>query len=242
MSAMDRLEAEMDERSARLSPDARYYWQCHRPRYRYFIKAVRRLARERSFASILDVGMGFETLILGRLFPDSRIDGLGIYEDDRYRPENPFTFQKVDLNDLSVLASGRLPRPATYDLVVCMEVIEHLWTPPDAVWRYFSALLRPGGILFATTPNAAWLKNRLKLLCGRNPFETLKTDRLRFGHVREYTKAEIEGSFAAANLKKRLLERRGLYRFNNLKDRCYSRAADLLHPSLRRTLVAVYQK
>jgi hypothetical protein len=39
-----------------------------------------------------------------------------------------------------------------------------------------------------------------------------------------------------------MVERRGLYRFNNAKDNIYSRIADWTHPSLRRTLVAVCQK
>jgi hypothetical protein len=39
-----------------------------------------------------------------------------------------------------------------------------------------------------------------------------------------------------------MVERRGLYRFNNAKDNIYSRIADWTPPSLRRTLVAVCQK
>ncbi len=41
------------------------------------------------------------------------------------------------------------------------------------------------------TPNAARIRNRLRLLAGRNPFEQLREDSRNPGHFREYTVAEL---------------------------------------------------
>ena len=62
------------------------------------------------------------------------------------------------------------------------------------------------------------------------------------GHIREYTLTELEDAFADTGLTKLKLDRRGLYNFNNPKDNFYSWLADATHPSLRRTLIGVYQK
>jgi SAM-dependent methyltransferase len=176
------------------------------------------------------------------LMPHARVDCMGLYEDDRYRPGQPSEFHRIDLNEVvshqsiaTISAGGR------YDLIVCMEVLEHLYTPPSAVLEFLSAMLKPAGLIFITTPNAAWLKNRIKLLYGKNPFEMLTTDRSHMGHVREYTLGELKAASAAAGLSAIKTERKGLYYFSSLKDRFYSRLAEI-HPSLRRTLVLIARK
>lgn len=232
----------MAEFSKRLSPEAAIYWQRHRPRYRYLMDLLEHMRANHAFHRILDIGMGFQTLLISKLFPESRVDCLGIYEDDRYRPANAFTFHAMDLNDVALKEHPQAAASGPFDLIVFMEVLEHLYTPPETVLRFLASILRDGGVIVITTPNAAWLKNRIKMLCGKNPFEMLKSDRKNMGHIREYTKLELERSLAAAGLKKLFVERRGLYHFDNIKDNIYSRIADLTHPSLRRTLVAVYQK
>jgi SAM-dependent methyltransferase len=233
---------EVADWSRGLAPEAQYYWRCHEPRYRYLAGMLEELAGSREFRRILDVGMGFETLLLSRLFPQSRVDCLGVYEDERYRPERAFTFHAVDLNDLGVPGRVGDAEGEPYDLIVFMEVLEHLVTPPEIVLAHLASRLADGGIIVVTTPNAAWLKNRIKMLCGKNPFETLRADRKNMGHVREYTRLELERALRTAGLELIRFERRGLYRFNNVKDAIYSRLADWTHPSLRRTLVAVGQK
>lgn len=239
---LEQIESELGELSRRLSPEAAYYWERHQPRYRHVMGILADLGSRRAFPRILDVGMGFQTLFLARMFPESRVDCLGNREDSRYRPEKPFTFYRVDLDEAPYQPDSEAPPPGEFDLIVFMEVLEHLCTPPEPVIGYLASRLRDGGILAVTTPNAAWLKNRIKMLCGRNPFETLRPDRNDRGHIREYTRAELERAFAPSGLRRLLLERRSLYHFNNTKDEVYSRIADLTHPSLRRSMVAVYQK
>jgi 2-polyprenyl-3-methyl-5-hydroxy-6-metoxy-1,4-benzoquinol methylase len=53
--------------------------------------------------------------------------------------------------------------PGSLDLVLCLDVLEHLANPWDAVCR-FSDLLRPGGRMIISVPNIRQLKFIMRLL------------------------------------------------------------------------------
>jgi len=62
-----------------------------------------------------------------------------------------------------------LPFPdASFDVVVAGELLEHLRDPRQLVAEA-RRVLRPGGTLVASVPNAYRLKNRLRFLSGRKP-------------------------------------------------------------------------
>lgn len=54
---------------------------------------------------------------------------------------------------------------ATFDRVQCIEVIEHLMDPVTTL-REINRVLKPGGELFISTPNATWWAHRVLMLCG----------------------------------------------------------------------------
>lgn len=244
---MDHLSPILDELAAysvQLGEEAVHYWKCHLPRLVYVAREIEQLQRRRPHRRVLDIGMGFQTLMLRRLLPEAVIECAGIGEDARFRPEGKFRFHELDLNRVS-----RTPAPPAspagdgdYDLILFMEVLEHLYTPPDLVLRHLAAQLAPDGVMIVTTPNAAWLKNRLKLLRGRNPYDLLRPDPREMGHIREYTKTEMEAAISAAGLVTRKFDRLGLYRFSGIKDRFYSSLSDHLHPSLSRSMAAICAK
>ena len=64
--------------------------------------------------------------------------------------------------------AGHLPfADGSFDGVICAEVFEHLFDPRAAASEIFR-VLRPGGVLFATVPNAAYWRRRAELaFCGR---------------------------------------------------------------------------
>ena len=78
-----------------------------------------------------------------------------------------------------------------FDLIVCAETIEHLHTPPEFALMMLGSLLKPGGVLLVTTPNACNIAQRLKLLLGSNPFERIRYYSRNPGHFREYTRSEM---------------------------------------------------
>jgi SAM-dependent methyltransferase len=70
-------------------------------------------------------------------------------------------FEAVRINDASVLPFEN----ASFDVVVCSEVLEHLLAPQLAVAEAFR-VLRCGGRLIVTVPNAAYWRDRVDALFG----------------------------------------------------------------------------
>jgi 2-polyprenyl-3-methyl-5-hydroxy-6-metoxy-1,4-benzoquinol methylase len=87
-------------------------------------------------------------------------------------------------------------QPQTYDIVLCMGVIEHIPHTPRLLLESLNRVLKPGGLLVIDTPNLAYLYNRQKLARGESIFCPISLQyftELPFeGHHREYTLAEVE--------------------------------------------------
>src|SRR6478735_11926585 len=100
----------------------------------------------------------------------------------------------------------RVPYPlddGAYDGVVYTEVFEHLRDYPVRSLEECARILRPGGFLFFTTPNAAYLVNRVRLLRGRSVYTPMHdwiggVPHAR--HAREYLWPEVHEALALAGL------------------------------------------
>lgn len=98
---------------------------------------------------------------------------------------------------------------ASFDAVVCNEVFEHLRVNPVFTVREINRVLRPGGRLMLSTPNLRSYRGVVNLVghgrawsVGAEPYEQYaKLERLgHMGHVREYTRREVEDFLAACGL------------------------------------------
>jgi len=58
----------------------------------------------------------------------------------------------------------------TYDLVVCMEVLEHLSVDPMYMLAELNRITKPGGQIFLTTPNITSARGIWKMLRGEAPY------------------------------------------------------------------------
>jgi 2-polyprenyl-3-methyl-5-hydroxy-6-metoxy-1,4-benzoquinol methylase len=76
----------------------------------------------------------------------------------------------------------------SFDAVVAGEILEHVRFPDEVVGE-IGRVLRPGGVVVGSVPNAFRLKNRLKFLLGRSPENNPM-------HLRMYSPASIRAELA----------------------------------------------
>ncbi len=92
----------------------------------------------------------------------------------------------------------------SFDAVIMTEVYEHLREYPVRSLLEVRRILRPGGRFYFTTPNAAYVMNRARLLLGRSvatPLHDWIGGLPHARHAREYTFGEVEELFAHAGLR-----------------------------------------
>jgi len=86
--------------------------------------------------------------------------------------------------------SDAFPYPdGSFDVVFFCEIIEHLLSEPRI--SEMRRVLRPGGHVLLTTPNATRLGNLVYLAKGRNIYDTYSPAGPHGRHNREYTLAEV---------------------------------------------------
>jgi glycosyltransferase involved in cell wall biosynthesis len=102
--------------------------------------------------NVLDVGCGSGTIIKKLLAINKNAVGVDINEQfiEFCRTKYPSgKFYRLDANNLKVFENN------SFDSVVCSEVLEHLDAPENAL-KEFYRVLRCGGSLIVTTPNASF--------------------------------------------------------------------------------------
>jgi len=139
----------------------------------------------------------------------------------------------------------------SFDAVLLTEVLEHLREYPSRSLEEARRILRPGGVLLITTPNAAYVRNRVRLLLGRSVY-TPMADWL-YGlphaqHAREYTVSELELLVRHAGLEPTCITSRHFYSTGGSR-RAFDRAAKTLvdqmarvAPTLGPTLILVARR
>ena len=112
-------------------------------------------SRRNTQLQILDAGSGFGqyTYRMSRLFPHSRIKGVDVKVEQIADCNQFFTrigkgeqvhFEEADLTKFN--------EPATYDLILSVDVMEHI-LEDEQVFSNFHTSLQPGGVLFISTPS-----------------------------------------------------------------------------------------
>ena len=139
------------------------------------------------------------------MFPGARltaIDVSGVYLDIARKNLAGYNvrFFKGELDKLALPV-------ASFDRVVCTEVLEHV-VDPDVVLAEIAKLLRPSGIAVITVPNDALIL-RIKNMIRRTPARRIVGDRIEWGgdrfHLHRWSPKDFE-TVLSRHL--RVLERR----------------------------------
>ena len=114
-------------------------------------RSVRRNIPDGTSLRILDLGCGFHARYLVNLY-DRLAEGVGV--DFRVSPECSQTHPKLSFVLDSVEAT--LPRlaAASFDAILFISVLEHLWDPQEAL-SHCHRVLKPGGVLLVNVPTWA---------------------------------------------------------------------------------------
>lgn len=141
-----------------------------RERLRYFNSLKLLLARldhvsDMSRLHVLEIGGGQIALLINALFGCKAVvaDVSDKYEDSLLK-------QGCELRVCDLLYDD-LPDRNHFDVVVMLEVVEHLPIPPHKILAKIKTWMKPGGLLFITTPNLYRLRNVIRLALGMRVFD-----------------------------------------------------------------------
>mgnify|MGYP003112466231 CR=1 FL=1 len=151
---------------------------------------------------LLDVGvfppLAFEAMVANAL-PDVKMSGI-------WEGPNPYAQSVKSLNpaypDFDIeLRPANIERDvmpygdAEFDMVLGMEIFEHLALDPHFFLSQAARVLRPGGRIILTTPNVGSHRGVQKMLNGQSPYSFglfVPTGGVYGRHNREYTPREVE--------------------------------------------------
>lgn len=130
-------------------------------------KVIEKFFESRDLGRVLDVGCGDGTLlsILSDKYNYSGLYGIEI------STEAGQTAEKKGINCYIQNVESQFPfESRSFDTIICSEVLEHLVIPENALREVYRVAKSYAKIIFSV-PNIGYVKNRIKLLFGKSPFE-----------------------------------------------------------------------
>lgn len=184
------------------------YLTIHAKRYAFLLKKmaeIRNTIRDDKI-DIMDIGPSYLTEQIQNAFPNDTVYSLGYSHTESrggHFPGGVKVNEKriihFDLNN--VQHKDKWISVPICQIVILAEVIEHLYTAPNLILNFIRTFLNNDGTLIIQTPNAVSLFNRIKMICGENPFEMIRENNQNPGHFREYTKKELFSLAEKSNYK-----------------------------------------
>jgi SAM-dependent methyltransferase len=143
-------------------------------------------SRVRTPARILDYGCGAGAL--SQRLADDGYDVVGV-DIDQASFEASTPFEQLDLNSARDTARFERRNAGQFDLVLAVEVIEHVENPWEFV-RGLRKLVRPGGYILVSTPNVTSWFSRVSFLRTGRLHQFDDGDR-EYGHINPIAEDEL---------------------------------------------------
>ncbi|WP_297338034.1 class I SAM-dependent methyltransferase [Algoriphagus sp.] len=206
MTVLEKLEKEVLSSSQKSEQD---YFLFHQNRYRRFTRFLESYFGEKLNSdeiSVLDIGSHYlhsSVLLAQSGFQVEGMDVEEFWELDFVRDRGKrFGVKTIVENDLAKLSSFQ-GVSSKYDLIVFSEILEHITFNPILFWKTIYQILKPGGIVYISTPNAFAFPNLIRNL--KNLF-LLKSigitvedifSKVTYGHHwKEYSAKEVKHYFS----------------------------------------------
>lgn len=190
--------SETNLRYAKMQIDRLFYSMC-------ILKTFAKDLNPKSHITMLDIGpfVPFASVYKGVL---SETTGAKIELKCLELPESKDQSYKK-INDIECyfcnIETDRFPfEDDCFDIILLLEVIEHLTYAPFHVLCEVNRLLRKEGFFLLSTPNVVRLANRLKIILGRNIYDCYSREGIYGRHNREYTLKEINELLSKAGFNK----------------------------------------
>lgn len=169
-------------------------------------------------AKILEIGGGQMALLCKGLFDDDCT--VGDVSPEYFAPVEKRGIPCIELNLLNENLQGASEQ---FDAVILLEVIEHLPVPPYVIFNRLKEFIKPGGLLFLTTPNLFRLRNLVRMALGIEFFDRfmLAEPGKGLGHQIEYSADQMGWQLQHAGMQTILIEHDELGRVG------YSRGAKI---------------
>jgi SAM-dependent methyltransferase len=191
-------------------------------------------------ADVLEIGGGQLAVLRKMLFGDQCVVG-----DISYDYRAPL--QKVGIDsiifNLMDPATGDVGRK--FDLIILLEVIEHIPLPAYVVFERIKQLLKPDGLLFLTTPNLFRVRNLIRMFLGIEFLDHFMLPRPGegLGHQLEYSAKHLQWQFERAGMETVTLAYDSLGHIGHSRKTKLARTLtgplEKLRPILRDGLVAI---
>lgn len=129
---------------------------------------------------------GFDTTLANWFGEASGFKEKGVQTVNESGTPHAYEFDhfNIELDDFPYAA-------ATFDAVLFCEILEHLPFDPVHTLAEIHRVLKPNGVIVLTTPNATRLDNLIRMIEGRNVYESLSGHGAYGRHNREYTVEEL---------------------------------------------------
>jgi SAM-dependent methyltransferase len=160
-------------------------------------------------AKMLEVGGGQIALMCKALFGDD-----STVADISQKYAAPLRKADIEVVTFNLMASKPHEIAGQFDVIVMLEVIEHVPLPAHVTFERLKPLLRPNGVLFLTTPNLFRLRNLIRMIRGIEFLDrfTLPEPGQGLGHQLEYSADHMRWQLERAGMKIIMLEHNSLGR------------------------------